>query len=133
MRFCSHCAQDTHKVIHRATGNPALAPRVEPMRQNQRPHDPSIPPNTLTPLAPFSGLLQVAVQTPAHSTLGDLLSMMLPPPVIWQDLGLVNSMDEPLDEENCPALKKQVGMVSSVISDKLTLIAALISVPIDFG
>lgn len=58
-------------------------------------------------------------------TLGDLLSMMLPPPVIWQDLGLVNSMDEPLDEENCPALKKQVGMVSSVISDKLTLIAAL--------
>lgn len=58
-------------------------------------------------------------------TLGDLLSMMLPPPVIWQDLGLVNSLDEPLDEENCPALKKQVGMVSSVISDKLTLIAAL--------
>ena len=58
-------------------------------------------------------------------TLGDLLSMMLPPPVVWQDLGLVNSMDEPLDEENCPALKKQVGMVSSVISDKLTLIAAL--------
>ena len=58
-------------------------------------------------------------------TLGDLLSMMLPPPVVWQDLGLVNSMDEPLDEENCPALKKQVGIVSSAISDKLTLIAAL--------
>lgn len=58
-------------------------------------------------------------------TLGDLLSMMLPPPVIWQDLGLVNSLDEPLDEENCPALKKQVGLISSAISDKLTLLAAL--------
>ena len=58
-------------------------------------------------------------------TLGDLLSMMLPPPVLWKDLGLVNSMDEPLDEENCPALRRQVDLVSSVISDKLTLIAAL--------
>ncbi len=28
----------------------------------------------MTPLAPFSGLLQVAVQTPAHSALGDLLT-----------------------------------------------------------
>ena len=35
-------------------------------------------------------------------TLGNLLSTMLPPPVIWKDLGLVNSMEEPLDEENCP-------------------------------
>lgn len=58
-------------------------------------------------------------------TLGDLLSMMLPPPVLWKDLGLVNSMDEPLDEENCPALRRQVDLVSSAISDKLTLIAAL--------
>lgn len=58
-------------------------------------------------------------------TLGDLLSMMLPPPVIWKDLGLVNSMDEPLDEENCPALRRQTGLVASAISDKLTLIAAL--------
>lgn len=58
-------------------------------------------------------------------TLGSLLSMMLPPPVIWQDLGLVNSMDDPLDEENCPALKRQAGLVASAISDKLTLIAAL--------
>lgn len=58
-------------------------------------------------------------------TLGDLLSMMLPPPVLWKNLGLVNSMDEPLDEENCPALRRQVDLVSSAISDKLTLIAAL--------
>ena len=58
-------------------------------------------------------------------TLGDLLSMMLPPPVLWKDLGLVNSMDEPLDEENCPALRRQLDLVSSAISDKLTLIAAL--------
>ena len=58
-------------------------------------------------------------------TLGDLLSMMLPSPVLWKDLGLVNSMDEPLDEENCPALRRQVDLVSSAISDKLTLIAAL--------
>ena len=58
-------------------------------------------------------------------TLGDLLSMMLPPPVLWKDLGLVNSMNEPLDEENCPALRRQVDLVSSAISDKLTLIAAL--------
>ena len=58
-------------------------------------------------------------------TLGDLPSMMLPPPVLWKDLGLVNSMDEPLDEENCPALRRQVDLVSSAISDKLTLIAAL--------
>ena len=58
-------------------------------------------------------------------TLGDLLSMMLPPPVLWKDLGLVNSLDEPLDEENCPALRRQVDLVSSAISDKLTLIAAL--------
>lgn len=58
-------------------------------------------------------------------TLGNLLSTMLPPPVIWKDLGLVNSMEEPLDEENCPALKRQAGLISSAISDKLTLIAAL--------
>ena len=58
-------------------------------------------------------------------TLGDLLSMMLPPPVLWKNLGLVNSMDEPLDEENCPALRRQLDLVSSAISDKLTLIAAL--------
>ena len=58
-------------------------------------------------------------------TLGDLLSTALPPPVVWKDLGLVNSMEEPLDEENCPALKKQAGLVASAISDKLTLIAAL--------
>ena len=58
-------------------------------------------------------------------TLGNLLSTMLPPPVIWKDLGLVNSMEEPLDEENCPALRRQAGLISSAISDKLTLIAAL--------
>lgn len=58
-------------------------------------------------------------------TLGSLPSMMLPPPVLWKDLGLVNSMDGELDEENCPALKKQAGLVASTISDKLTLIAAL--------
>ena len=58
-------------------------------------------------------------------TLGSMPSMMLPPPVLWQDLGLVNSMDDELDEENCPALKKQAGLVASTISDKLTLIAAL--------
>ena len=51
---------------------PAL--RAQPVRQNQHPHDLPIPRDTLTPLAPFSGLLQVAVQTPAHSALGDLLS-----------------------------------------------------------
>ena len=46
-------------------------------------------------------------------TLGSLPSMMLPPPVLWKDLGLVNSMDGELDEENCPALKKQAGLVAS--------------------
>ena len=58
-------------------------------------------------------------------TLGSLPSMMLPPPVLCKDLGLVNSMDGELDEENCPSLKKQAGLVASTISDKLTLIAAL--------
>lgn len=42
-------------------------------------------------------------------TLGSLPSMMLPPPVLWKDLGLVNSMDGELDEENCPALKNRPG------------------------
>ena len=32
-------------------------------------------------------------------TLGSLPSMMLPPPVLWKDLGLVNSMDGELDED----------------------------------
>lgn len=62
-------------------------------------------------------------------TLGSLLSMMLPPPVIWKDLGLVNSMDDELDEENCPALAEKASqtanLISSAITDKLTLIAAL--------
>ena len=74
MRLASHCAQDTHKVIHRRAENPASALCTRPLRQNRLPHDRPIPHDTLTPVAPFSGLLQVAVQTPAHSALGDLLS-----------------------------------------------------------
>lgn len=58
-------------------------------------------------------------------TLGDLISTVMPPPVVWKDLGLVNSMDEPLDEENCAFLKKQAGLIASTVTDKLTLIAAL--------
>ena len=62
-------------------------------------------------------------------TWGDLFSRVLPPPVIWKDLGLVNSLDEPLDEENCPALAQKVtktaNLISSAIDDKLTLLAAL--------
>ena len=38
---------------------------------------------------------------------------------------VIDNEDGELDEENCPALKKQAGLIASTISDKLTLIAAL--------
>lgn len=42
-------------------------------------------------------------------TYGAFLSMVLPPPVVWKDLGLVNSMDEPFSEETASTC----GIISS--------------------
>ena len=55
-------------------------------------------------------------------TYGAFLSMVLPPPVIWKDLGLVNSMEEPLSEENC--LNLQNNLIYRTLADKIYMLRA---------
>ena len=55
-------------------------------------------------------------------TYGNFLSMVLPPPVVWQDLGLVNSMDEPFDEENC--LNPENSLIYRTVVDKINMLRA---------
>lgn len=55
-------------------------------------------------------------------TYGAFLSLVLPPPVIWKDLGLVNSMDEPLSEENC--LNLQNNLIYRTLADKIYMLRA---------
>mgnify|MGYP002923882938 FL=1 len=55
-------------------------------------------------------------------TYGAFLSMVLPPPVIWKDLGLVNSMDEPFSEENCIDLRNN--LIYRTVADKVDMLRA---------
>ena len=55
-------------------------------------------------------------------TYGAFLSMVLPPPVIWKDLGLVNSMDEPFSEENCIDLRNN--LIYRTVVDKVDMLRA---------
>lgn len=55
-------------------------------------------------------------------TYGAFLSMVLPPPVIWKDLGLVNSMDEPFSEENCIDLRNS--LIYRTVADKVDMLRA---------
>ena len=55
-------------------------------------------------------------------TYGAFLSMVLPPPVVWKDLGLVNSMDEPFSEENCIDLRNN--LIYRTVADKVDMLRA---------
>jgi len=55
-------------------------------------------------------------------TYGAFLSMVLPPPVVWKDLGLVNSMDEPFSEENCIDLRNN--LIYRTVADKVAMLRA---------
>ena len=55
-------------------------------------------------------------------TYGAFLSMVLPPPVVWKDLGLVNSMDEPFSEENCIDLRNN--LIYRTVADKIDMLRA---------
>lgn len=55
-------------------------------------------------------------------TYGAFLSMVLPPPVVWKDLGFVNSMDEPFNEENC--LDPQNSLIYRMVADKINMLRA---------
>ena len=48
--------------------------------------------------------------------------MVLPPPVVWKDLGLVNSMDEPFSEENCIDLRNN--LIYRTVADKVDMLRA---------
>ena len=48
--------------------------------------------------------------------------MVLPPPVVWKDLGLVNSMDEPFSEENCIDLRNY--LIYRTVADKVDMLRA---------
>ena len=55
-------------------------------------------------------------------TYGAFLSMVLPPPVVWKDLGLVNSTDEPFSEENCIDLRNN--LIYRTVADKVDMLRA---------